>query len=210
MIQAPLWPNCHAALKKDFNIEWLYCNLGIGFTMARIFGFQAGGYQMRNLLVGLVAATALVGVGATAMAADMPLKAPAYVPPPVVSWTGFYIGGNVGGYGASQTATTDPFPSPGFGAPAILGGGVPGFGNLPTSRGLDSSGVLGGIQAEQQLAVIELAGGVEGDVDFLKSPRQQQSDQFSKLLPPLRLRHSTCWFRPIITIWRLYGDALAG
>ena len=27
----------------------------------------------------------------------MPLKAPALVPPPVYNWTGFYVGGEVGG-----------------------------------------------------------------------------------------------------------------
>jgi outer membrane immunogenic protein len=121
---------------------------------------------MRNLLVGLVAATALVGVVGTAMAADMPFKAPAYVAPPV-SWTGFYFGGNVGGYGADQTVTTDAFPSPGFGAPAILGAGVPGFGNLPTSHGLNSSGVLGGIQTGYNWQASNWLFGIEGDVDFL-------------------------------------------
>ena len=43
---------------------------------------------------------ATIGLAATqAMAADLPRKAPAYVPPapPPVTWTGCYIGANIGG-----------------------------------------------------------------------------------------------------------------
>ena len=51
----------------------------------------------------LLATVALVALGATvpALAADLPArtytKAPAYVPAPIYSWTGFYIGGHIGG-----------------------------------------------------------------------------------------------------------------
>jgi outer membrane immunogenic protein len=37
------------------------------------------------------------GLGGSAAAADMPVKAPVYVAPPFFSWTGFYLGGNIGG-----------------------------------------------------------------------------------------------------------------
>jgi hypothetical protein len=54
------------------------------------------GVEMKHLFVGLVAATTLgVGAGATAMAADMVLKAPT-APIPLFSWTGLYIGGSLG------------------------------------------------------------------------------------------------------------------
>ena len=59
---------------------------------------------------------------APALAADMPVKAPP--PAPVNSWTGFYVGGNVGGsWGNSPTdiagsATTVALPG--------VGGGFPG------------------------------------------------------------------------------------
>ena len=36
-------------------------------------------------------------LGGTAQAADMPLKAPPPPPPPMYNWTGFYIGGHIGG-----------------------------------------------------------------------------------------------------------------
>jgi outer membrane immunogenic protein len=48
---------------------------------------------------GFLLATAATGAAAFApgaMAADLPVKAPAVIPPPAVSWTGFYIGGHAG------------------------------------------------------------------------------------------------------------------
>jgi outer membrane immunogenic protein len=55
---------------------------------------------MKKFLLGTVA---LVALGATvpALAADLPArtytKAPAYAPSPIYNWTGFYIGGHLGG-----------------------------------------------------------------------------------------------------------------
>jgi outer membrane immunogenic protein len=49
---------------------------------------------MHKALIGIAAAVALIGT--PALAADMPLKAPPAPPPPAWSWTGFYVGGNVG------------------------------------------------------------------------------------------------------------------
>ena len=58
-----------------------------------------GDTKMKKLLIG---AAALAAMAAPAFAADMPprpyTKAPAYTAPQVVyNWTGFYIGGHVGG-----------------------------------------------------------------------------------------------------------------
>jgi len=54
---------------------------------------------MKNIASGLIAAAALavVGIGHTALAADMPIKAPPLAPP-AFSWTGIYGGFSVGGY----------------------------------------------------------------------------------------------------------------
>src|SRR6476469_10844643 len=50
---------------------------------------------------------AVIGLAASqASAADLPRKAPAYVPPapPPITWTGCYIGGNVGGIFGRRSA----------------------------------------------------------------------------------------------------------
>ena len=48
--------------------------------------------------------TLLVAASPGAFAADM---RPAMVPPPVYNWTGFYVGGNLGGAWAHTTLTDD-------------------------------------------------------------------------------------------------------
>ena len=92
---------------------------------------------MRRFRHALFASVAVISFTAIASAADMPVKAPAYAPvlPVSYNWTGFYIGGQVGGGWASSTTTdvdgTTAFP-PGFVHSAIsysgfLGGGYAGF-----------------------------------------------------------------------------------
>ncbi len=99
---------------------------------------------MRALLLATVALAALAG---SAFAADLPSTkgAPVYVaPPPAFSWTGFYVGADIGGAFAS-TSLTD----------TALG---------LTSHSLDTSGVMGGgyvgynYQLNQNFVL-----GVEGD-----------------------------------------------
>jgi outer membrane immunogenic protein len=53
---------------------------------------------MKKLFLASIAMVAL-SAGGSALAADMPVKAPIYKAPPpvqVFSWTGFYVGANVG------------------------------------------------------------------------------------------------------------------
>jgi outer membrane immunogenic protein len=53
---------------------------------------------MNRLSIAAVAAVSTIAFAQFASAADLPRKAPpAPLPPPVYSWTGFYIGGNGGG-----------------------------------------------------------------------------------------------------------------
>jgi outer membrane immunogenic protein len=78
---------------------------------------------------GSIALLALVT--APAMAADLPLKAP---PPPVYSWTGLYVGGNVGyGWGNARTDIA------GSGTAFSFAGIAPGFAGFPTSVGVADS-----------------------------------------------------------------------
>jgi len=57
---------------------------------------------MKRIAIGIAAITLLMGM--PAVAADMPVKAPPPPPVPVYSWTGFYVGGNIGyGWGDPDT-----------------------------------------------------------------------------------------------------------
>jgi outer membrane immunogenic protein len=82
----------------------------------------AGGNAMKKLLLGTAMSMAMV---ASATAADLFVKAPP-PPAPVWSWTGCYVGGNVGG-GFSRIVTTDnAIPPNDTGTqynPGVVGGG---------------------------------------------------------------------------------------
>jgi outer membrane immunogenic protein len=97
---------------------------------------------------------ALIATGAFAQmasAADMPVKA-APIAVPASSWTGFYLGANVGGAWTHTDGTWTPLPSPAlFGANAITGA-------------INSSGVAGGFHGgfNWQFAPRFVAG-IEGD-----------------------------------------------
>ena len=133
-----------------------------------------------NIIRGIaVSALLIVAPFSVASAADMALKAPP-PPAPVWDWTGFYLGGDVGGYGSRQSATANPVP-PGFGTPSIAGAGLAGFGLLPTSSSLNKSGVLGGPYAGYNWQMHNWLLGVEGDFTFLN-------------LEPQRYRESFCYF----------------
>jgi outer membrane immunogenic protein len=58
----------------------------------------------------LVAAAGLVAFAAPALAADLPAKVYTKAPPPVVmyNWTGFYVGGNVGGAWEDGSSSVTP------------------------------------------------------------------------------------------------------
>ena len=104
---------------------------------------------MRHPLVAMIAATAL-GAGGTAMAADMPLKAP----PPILAydWSGIYIGGVIGGGWA-----TNDISDPGLG---ILGTLV----NVPVIQTVKSSGFIGGIEGGDRYQFGKLVVGWEADM----------------------------------------------
>ena len=95
---------------------------------------------MKNVLIGSLVALATAG-GSAAMAADMPLKAP---PPPVFSWTGFYIGANIGGAWSHSSITDN-----------VTG----------ASLGFDNSGFIGGGQIGFNYQINRFVLGVEWDID---------------------------------------------
>jgi outer membrane immunogenic protein len=100
---------------------------------------ELGGLLMRRLSATFIAAVSTVAFTQLAAAADLPRKAPIYTPPPVYSWTGFYIGANIGGgWGGRSVGYTPNDPE----ADALFR-----FGGAPPRASFTSSGVVGGIQA---------------------------------------------------------------
>ena len=96
--------------------------------------------------------TIIAMIGAPALAADLPLKAPAL---PVSGWTGFYVGGFVGGAGMGPVATPDgtnpatvttPFAAFPPGVPTICKAfGTPGLGpGCVADYGMGGSVIGGG------------------------------------------------------------------
>jgi outer membrane immunogenic protein len=101
----------------------------------------------------LLASAAIAAVMAgSAFAADMPLKAP----PPVLAydWSGFYLGGVIGG-GWTRTDTSDP----GLGVIGTLL-------NVPVVQTTDSSGFIGGIEGGDRYQFGKLVVGWEADMTW--------------------------------------------
>jgi outer membrane immunogenic protein len=105
----------------------------------------------------IILATVLAGIGSTAaLAADMGARTPYAKAPammaPVASWSGFYIGGNVGyGWGNGGTdfgSTVDPVA----------------FGVANTSLDSKSRGVIGGAQVGYNWQMGSLLVGLETDI----------------------------------------------
>jgi outer membrane immunogenic protein len=108
---------------------------------------------MKKVLSGVFATATLFASGYTGAAKAAPA-------PPVYSWTGFYIGGDVGETWSSNTGTFNPLPTP---------GGVA-FGITMLSGNNSGSSVIGGLHAgyNWQFAPTWVAG-IEGDWSWSKA-----------------------------------------
>jgi opacity protein-like surface antigen len=117
---------------------------------------------MKYFLAGIIALLALASVNA-ARAADMPLKAPPPASTPASSWTGFYLGGQLGyDYSRSpSTYTLDPAN------PFLAGLFVPAVttGTLASSTSQSGGGFLGGVTAGYNIQTGIVVWGVEADFD---------------------------------------------
>ncbi len=109
---------------------------------------------MRRLMFSLLSVAAMGIV--SAQAADLPVKAEPIVPPPVFSWTGFYVGGNFGYDWGSSTGDLGSF-SPAFAAAVAAGG-------TPSGLGTQASGVLGGAQVGYNWQLGSVLLGAEADI----------------------------------------------
>jgi outer membrane immunogenic protein len=108
----------------------------------------------------------MLNVGGSALAADMPVKAPIYRAPPaaVFSWTGLYVGGNVG-YSWGRSSNDWDFYAPHLSVfldPACRPAGF-----AFCAAGSDSNklaGVIGGLQAGYNWQSGQLLVGIETDI----------------------------------------------
>ncbi len=102
--------------------------------------------MFRRILLATVGVSALAG---SAIAADLPPRAPApvYLPPaPIFTWTGIYIGGQIGYAWGNQNVSS----STGFGF---------------DSFGANNDGVIGGAHVGYNLQLSQFVIGLEGSVD---------------------------------------------
>ncbi len=109
------------------------------------------------LFAALLAGTAFA---TPALTADLPRKAPAFVPPPVFSWTGFYVGVNAGyGFGNDSDVRTTGIGVANVNAVADLA--------RPPRVRLDRDGFVGGGQIgyNWQLAPSWVLG-IEADIQY--------------------------------------------
>jgi outer membrane immunogenic protein len=99
----------------------------------------------------LLTGVAIALISAPAFAADLPVKAPPMVvPEPIYNWTGFYIGGHVGGAWTDQHETEL----------------APGSASFPTGTAFTArhaSGAVGGVQAGYNLQFSNVVLGIEGE-----------------------------------------------
>ncbi|MBM6582766.1 porin family protein [Microvirga sp. BT689] len=109
---------------------------------------------MKTRLLGLLAATALATAGiSAASAADLPSRAapaPIYAPVPVFTWTGFYVGAQIG-YGWNANDNDIVLPS--------------GFVVQSGDFGDSGDGFLAGVHAGYNYQLGSFVIGVEGDVE---------------------------------------------
>jgi len=108
--------------------------------------------------------------GTSALAADMPVKAPPPPPPPpVFTWTGFYIGGNVG-YSWGRASTDIVETQTNTATISTLAGTQIASASATTNffgnERADLNGWLGGFQAGYNLQFDRVVAGLEGDIQW--------------------------------------------
>jgi outer membrane immunogenic protein len=105
---------------------------------------------MGKAAIGFAAVAAMIGT--PVLAADMAVKAPPMLPPPVFSWTGFYAGAEIGGGWATQQTTivTQPSATPAFPPGDVL-------------NPINLSGALGGLYGGYNYQVNQVVFGIDGD-----------------------------------------------
>lgn len=122
---------------------------------------------MRSIALAIATAALLISAPATAADMRMPMKA-APMAAPIFNWTGFYIGGFIGGAAADRNATsTEPCTVPGCLSLFPVAGGV-----TPNIYSLGNSFNGGGtVGYNWQLPGSQLVLGLEGEAGYLHLQR---------------------------------------
>jgi outer membrane immunogenic protein len=120
----------------------------------------------------ILAGALLLMTAGLAQAADMPLKAPPapQPPPPVFSWTGFYVGADIGGAWGRSTTSSPLTNDPGCFVtilPCYLPSVVADINNHSPQR-QSSSSVIGGFEAGYNLQLGYFVVGGETDISLYR------------------------------------------
>jgi len=132
-------------------------------------------YRLSRALIGAIVTVAF---GQIASAADLPRKAPAYVPPPLppaFTWTGCYIGGHLGGGWGDKTVSV-PSLLPGVSVTSdvdgFLGGGQVGC-NLQFAGnwviGIEGEGSAADIKGDVTQTIIGITGTASAKTNWIAS-----------------------------------------
>jgi outer membrane immunogenic protein len=143
----------------------------------------------------VLAGLAIGALATPAFAADM---APLPIPPPLLSWTGFYVGGNAG-WAGSTDAVTNTGTDTGTGGlgTALLNGSIPGIVNL------NETGVIGGGQVGYNWQVAPTwVVGIEAD---FQGTDAKGSNAFAFLDAPPVLGMTTTYTRELDWLGTLRG-----
>ena len=144
-----------------------------------LFSPQIGGARMpHRLSPALIGGIAAVAFAQIASAADLPRKAPAYVPPPLppaFTWTGCYIGGHLGGGWGDKTVSV-PSILPGVSVTGdvdgFLGGGQVGC-NLQFGGnwviGIEGEGSAANIKGDVTQTILGITGTASAKTDWIAS-----------------------------------------
>jgi outer membrane immunogenic protein len=145
----------------------------------------------------LLAGVAFGALAIPAFAADM---TPLSKAPPLLSWTGFYVGGNVGWAGSTDAVTNYGTDSGTAGLGTyLLNGGIPGIVNL------NETGVIGGGQVGYNWQVAPTwVVGIEAD---FQGTNAKGSDAFAFLGAPPFVPFTTTYTRELDWLGTLRGRA---
>jgi len=139
---------------------------------------------MHRLSLTLISAVSAIAFTQIASAADLPRKAPGPPPPPVVSWTGWYVGLNAGAIWSNNNDTdivsAGVFNPAGF-VPDIMNQGARGA-TASLSNGGNNAGFIGGGQIGYNWQVTNWLWGIEADIQGIGNNNGNNSTATTSVL----------------------------